>query len=74
MIEKRCGGLGLRGLNYKFLHSKTISGTESNPRDAVAPVYSTFDFSKYDNETLSEAGEVSREESVLIGSRIFLSV
>jgi len=52
---------GLRGLNYNFCilpHQRTES---TLGRGGVH--YSTFDFSKYDNETLSKVGRVSREEA-----------
>ena len=55
MIENAAAA-GLRGLNYNFCilnHQRT----ESTPGRGGSN-YSTFDFSKYDNETLSEAGEV----------------
>ena len=48
-------------MNYNFCilnHQRTESTTGRGGSS-----YSTFDFSKYDNETLSEAGEVSREEA-----------
>ena len=60
MIENTAAA-GLRGLNYNFCilnHQRT----QSTPGRGGSS-YSTFDFSKYDNETLSEAGEVSREEA-----------
>ena len=52
---------GLRGLNYNFciLVNQRTESTFGRGDSS----YSTFDFSKYDNETLSEAGEVSREEA-----------
>ena len=52
---------GLRGLNYNFCilnHQRTESTLGRG-----GSKYSTFDLSKYDNETLSEAGKVSREEA-----------
>ena len=52
---------GLRGLNYNFCilnHQRT-----ERTKGRGGSNYSTFDFSKYDNETLSDAGEVSREEA-----------
>ncbi len=51
----------LRGLNYNFciLNNQRTESTFGRGGSR----YSTFDFSKYDNETLSEAGEVSREEA-----------
>ncbi len=60
MIENAAAA-GLRGLNYNFCilnHQRTESTAGRGGSS-----YSTFDFSKYDNETLSEAGEVSREEA-----------
>lgn len=60
MIENAAAA-GLRGLNYNFCilnHQRTASTLGRGGSS-----YSTFDFSKYDNETLSEAGEVSREEA-----------
>ena len=60
MIENAAAA-GLRGLNYNFCilnHQRTDSTLGRG-----GSRYSTFDFSKYDNETLSEAGEVSREEA-----------
>ncbi len=60
MIENAAAA-GLRGLNYNFCilnHQRT----ESTPGRGGSS-YSTFDLSKYDNATLSEAGEVSREEA-----------
>ena len=55
------GAAGLRVLNYNFciLHNQRTESTFGRGGSR----YSTFDFSKYDNETLSEAGEVSREEA-----------
>ena len=52
---------GLRGLNYNFCilpHQRT----EGTPGRGGS-TYSTFHMSKYDNETLTEAGRVSREEA-----------
>ena len=60
-IIENAAAAGLRGLNYNFCilnHQRT----ESTPGRGGSS-YSTFDLSKYDNETLSEAGEVSREEA-----------
>ena len=60
MIEN-AGKAGLRALFYNFCildHQRTES---TLGRGGVS--YSTFDMSKYDNETLSEAGVVSREEA-----------
>ena len=52
---------GLRGLNYNFCILQNQRTESTFGRGGSS--YSTFDFSKYDNETLSEAGEVSREEA-----------
>ena len=58
---------GLRGLNYNFcvLRSERGGGlvqrTERRPGRGGS-TYSSFVLSEYDNETLSEAGVVSREE------------
>ena len=52
---------GLRGLNYNFCI--LVNQRTENTFGRGGSSYSTFDFSKYDNETLSEAGEVSREEA-----------
>ena len=66
-IEEVCrtienaGKAGLRGLNYNFCilpHQRT----ERTPGRGGSS-YSSFDLSKYDNETLSEAGRVSRDEA-----------
>ena len=60
-IIENAAAAGLRGLNYNFCilnHQRT----ESTPGRGGSS-YSTFNFSKYDNETLSEAGKVSREEA-----------
>ena len=60
MIEN-AGKSGLRALFYNFSildHQRTES---TLGRGGVS--YSTFDMSKYDNETLSEAGVVSPEEA-----------
>ena len=52
---------GLRGLNYNFCI--LVNQRTESTFGRGGSRYSTFDFSKYDNETLSEAGEVSREEA-----------
>ena len=52
---------GLRGINYGFCilrHQRT----EQRPGRGGSS-YSSFEIDKYDNETLSEAGVVSREEA-----------
>ena len=58
---ENAGKAGLRGLNYNFCivqHQRT----ENTPgRGGVT--YSTFDMSKFDNEALTEAGRVSRDEA-----------
>ena len=60
MIEN-AGKAGLRGLNYNFCVLKH-QRTERTPGRGGS-TYSTFDLSKFDNETLTEAGRVSREET-----------
>jgi mannonate dehydratase len=58
---ENAGKAGLRGLNYNFCilpHQRT-AGTPGRG----GSTYSTFDLSRYDNETLTEAGRVSREEA-----------
>ena len=60
-IIEDAGEAGLRGLNYNFCilpHQRT----EQTPGRGGS-TYSTFDLSRYDNETLTEAGRVSREEA-----------
>ena len=60
-VIENAGKAGLRGLNYNFCilpHQRT-EGTIGRG----GSIYSTFDLSKYDNETLSEAGRVSRDEA-----------
>ncbi|MBM3237514.1 hypothetical protein FJZ31_14585 [Candidatus Poribacteria bacterium] len=60
-IIENAGKSGLRGLNYNFCilpHQRT----ESTPGRGGS-MYSTFDISRFDNETLTEAGRVSREEA-----------
>lgn len=60
-IVENAGKAGLRGLNYNFCvlpHQRT----PSTPGRGGSS-YSTFDISKFDNETLSEAGRVSRDET-----------
>ena len=60
-IIENAAAAGLRGLNYNFciLQNQRTESTFGRG----GSTYSTFDFSKYDNEVLSEAGEVSREEA-----------
>ena len=58
---ENAGKAGLRGLNYNFCivqHQRT----EQTPGRG-GTTYSTFDISKFDNETLTEAGQVSRDEA-----------
>ena len=58
---ENAGQAGLRGLNYNFCilnHQRTESTSGRG-----GSTYSTFDLSKFDNETLSEAGRVNREEA-----------
>ena len=57
---ENAGRAGLRGLNYNFCvlnHQRTPS---TPGRGGTS--YSTFRLSEFDNDTLSEAGEVSRDE------------
>jgi len=59
---------GLRGLNYNFCVLRAPSGGGLVQRTGRRPgrggsTYSSFVLSEYDNETLSEAGVVSREEA-----------
>ena len=60
---ENAGKAGLRGLNYNFhtVHFP-IYRTESTPGRG-GTTYSTFDMSKFDNETLTELGRVSRDEA-----------
>ena len=58
---ENAGQAGIRGLNYNFCilpHQRT----ESTPGRG-STTYSTFDLSKYDNQTLSPAGRVRRNEA-----------
>ena len=58
---ENAGKAGLRGLNYNFCilpHQRT-----ERTIGRGGSTYSTFDISKYDNQTLSEAGRVSRDEA-----------
>ncbi len=58
---ENAGKAGFRALFYNFcilMHQRTESTYGRG-----GSIYSTFDLSKYDNETLSEAGVVSREEA-----------
>ena len=60
-IIENAGAAGLRGLNYNFCilpHQRTEATLGRG-----GSMYSTFDLSKYDNEVLSEAGRVSRDEA-----------
>jgi mannonate dehydratase len=57
---ENAGRAGLRGLNYNFC---VLDHQRTPPRPGRGGSwYSSFELSKFDNETLSEAGEVSREE------------
>ena len=60
---ENAGKAGLRGVNYNFhtVHFP-IFRTESTPGRG-GTTYSTFDMSKFDNETLTELGRVSRDEA-----------
>ena len=60
---ENAGEAGLRGLNYNFhtVHYP-IYRTERTPGRG-GTTYSTFDMSKFDNETLTEVGRVSRDEA-----------
>lgn len=73
-IEKMCGFIenaskaGLRGLNYNFCVLRAEGGGGLVQRTGRRPgrggsTYSSFVLSEYDNETLSEAGVVSRDEA-----------
>lgn len=58
---ENAGAAGLRGLNYNFCvlpHQRTEATIGRGGSH-----YSTFDLARFDNETLSEAGKVSREET-----------
>jgi len=60
-IIENAGKAGLRGLNYNFCilsHQRT-----ERTLGRGGSTYSTFDISKFDNEKLTEAGRVSREEA-----------
>ena len=60
-IIENAGKAGLRGLNYNFCilpHQRT-----ERTYGRGGSTYSTFDIAKYDNETLTEVGQVSREEA-----------
>ena len=60
-IIENAGKAGIRGLNYNFCvlpHQRT----KSKPGRG-GTTYSSFDLSEFDNQTLSEAGEVSRDEA-----------
>ena len=60
---ENAGKAELRGLNYNFhtVHFP-IYRTESTPGRG-GTTYSTFDMSKFDNETLTKLGRVSRDEA-----------
>ena len=57
---------GLRGLNYNFCVLRAPSGGLVQRTHSRAgrggSIYSSFELSEYDNQTLTEAGEVSRNE------------
>ncbi len=60
-IVENAGRAGIRGLNYNFCilpHQRT----ESTPGRGGSS-YSTFDLARFDNDTLSEAGRVDRDEA-----------
>jgi mannonate dehydratase len=57
---ENAGAAGLRGLNYNF-----YVGDFARTRDTVGrggSLYSTFRMAEYDNQPLSDAGRVSRDE------------
>ena len=59
-VIENAGRAGLRGLNYNFCvlpHQRTEARYGRGRSE-----YSSFELSKFDNETLSEAGRVSRDE------------
>ncbi|MFT5369852.1 MAG: mannonate dehydratase [Candidatus Latescibacterota bacterium] len=60
-IIENAGRAGLRALNYNFC----IVSHQRTPRTVGRgnSTYSTFKLDEYDNETLTEAGEVSRDEA-----------
>ena len=60
-VIENAGRAGLRGLNYNFciLPHQRMESTIGRG----GSIYSSFDISKYDNETLSEAGRVNRDEA-----------
>ena len=73
-IDKFCGFIesagkaGLRGLNYNFCVLRAEHGGGLVQRTGRRPgrggtTYSSFVLSDYDNDSLSEAGAVSREEA-----------
>lgn len=60
-VIENAGHAGLRGLNYNFCildHQRTPSMPGRGGSS-----YSTFNLDEFDNQTLSEAGEVSRDEA-----------
>ena len=59
---ENAGKAGLRGLNYNFhtVHYPIYRTARTPGRGGTT--YSTFDMSKFDNETLTELGRVSRDE------------
>ena len=73
-LDKLCGYIenagraGLRGLNYNFCVLRAEKGGGLVQRTGRRPgrggsTYSSFELSEYDNEALSKAGVVSREEA-----------
>ena len=58
---ENAGKAGLRGLNYNFCIVQHQRTDQTPGRGGTT--YSTFDISKFDNETLTEAGQVSRDEA-----------
>ena len=65
---ENAGRAGLRGLNYNFCVLRAEGGGGLVQRTGRRPgrggtTYSSFVLSEYDNETLSEAGIVSRDEA-----------
>jgi mannonate dehydratase len=59
---ENAGKAGLRGLNYNFhaIHYPIYRTERTAGRGETT--YSSFDISKFDNEALTEAGRVSRDE------------
>ncbi len=63
------GKAGLRGINYNFCVLPHQSTESTKGRGGVS--YRTFKLEEYDNETLSKAGKVSRDE-VFARAKYFL--